>query len=72
MIRKGGPAWDNSRPLREQDEWDEHASFMDGLFDERFLVAAGPLGDGAPEHRGRRLDRRHRSAAALVDALFIR
>lgn len=51
MIRKGGPAWDNSRPLREQDEWDEHASFMDALFDERFLVAAGPLGDGAPEHR---------------------
>ena len=51
MIRKGGPAWDNSRPLGEQDEWDEHARFMDGLFDEGFLVMAGPLGDGAPEHR---------------------
>jgi uncharacterized protein YciI len=51
MVRKGGSAWDNSRPLREQDEWDEHARFMDGLSDEGFLVMAGPLGDGAPEHR---------------------
>lgn len=51
MIRKGGPAWDNGRPLREQDEWDEHARFMDALFDEGFLVMVGPLGDGAPEHR---------------------
>jgi uncharacterized protein YciI len=51
MVRKGGSAWDKSRPLREQDEWDEHARFMDGLFDEGFLVVAGPLGDGAPEHR---------------------
>jgi uncharacterized protein YciI len=51
MVRKGGSAWDKSRPLREQDEWAEHARFMDGLFDEGFLVMAGPLGDGAPEHR---------------------
>jgi len=41
MIRKGGPAWDPGRPLREQEEWDEHARFMDGLFDEGFLVLAG-------------------------------
>ncbi len=46
-----GPAWDSSRPLREQAEWDEHARFMDALFDEGFLVMAGPLGDGTPEHR---------------------
>jgi hypothetical protein len=31
-----------SRPLREQDQWDEHARFMDGLFDEGFLAMAGP------------------------------
>jgi hypothetical protein len=47
MIRKGGPARDNGRPLREQDEWDEHARFMDGPFDEGFLVMAGPLGNSA-------------------------
>jgi uncharacterized protein YciI len=51
VIRKGGPAWDPSRSLREQDEWDEHARFMDALFDEGFLVMAGPLGDDTPEHR---------------------
>jgi uncharacterized protein YciI len=51
MIRKGGPAWDPARPLREQDKWDEHAAFMDDLFDEGFVVMAGPLGDGTPEHR---------------------
>ena len=33
-----GPAWDHSRPRREQDGWDEHAAFMDGL--------GGPVGVG--------------------------
>jgi len=51
MIRKGGPAWDGDRSLREQDKWDEHAAFMDALYDEGFVVLAGPLGDGHPEHR---------------------
>jgi uncharacterized protein YciI len=51
MIRRGGPAWDRDRPLREQDAWHEHAEFMDELFEEGFLVTAGPLGEGAPEHR---------------------
>ncbi len=57
MIRKGGPAWDPSRPLREQDEWDEHARFMDALSEEGFVVFAGPLGDG---HLGRGGDSEHR------------
>ena len=51
MIRKGGPAWDQDRPLRDQEAWAEHAEFMDKLFDEGFVVMAGPLGDGTPEHR---------------------
>jgi uncharacterized protein YciI len=50
MIRRGGPAWDRSRPLREQDEFDEHGEFMDALVEEGFVVFAGPLGDG---HLGR-------------------
>jgi uncharacterized protein YciI len=57
MIRRGGPAWDTSRPLREQDGWGEHAAFMDALFDEGFVVLAGPLGDG---HRGQGGDSEHR------------
>ena len=51
-----GPHWDRSRPIREQDGWDEHAAFMDALFEEGFIVLAGPLGDG---HLGR-VDSEHR------------
>ena len=41
-----GPHWDRSRPIREQDGWDEHAAFMDGLVDDGLIVLGGPLGDG--------------------------
>jgi uncharacterized protein YciI len=42
-----GPKWDNSRGIREQRAWDEHAAFMDGLVDDGFIIVGGPLGDGA-------------------------
>jgi uncharacterized protein YciI len=42
-----GPGWDSSRPIREQDDWDAHAAFMDGLVDDGFLIIGGPIGDGA-------------------------
>jgi uncharacterized protein YciI len=41
-----GPGWDAARPIREQDGWDEHAEFMDGLVDEGFIILGGPLGNG--------------------------
>jgi uncharacterized protein YciI len=47
VIRESGPAWDRSRAMREQDAWDEHAAFMDGLADDGFIVLGGPLGDGS-------------------------
>jgi uncharacterized protein YciI len=40
--RHTGP-WDWSKGMREQDLWDEHAVFMDGLADDGFVVLAGPL-----------------------------
>jgi uncharacterized protein YciI len=46
-LERGGP-WDWSRGLREQDGWDEHAIFMDGLVDEGFILLGGPL-DGERE-----------------------
>jgi uncharacterized protein YciI len=46
MIRRGGPAWDGGRSLREQDGFDEHAAFMEALVAEGFVVFGGPLGDG--------------------------
>jgi len=39
---RGGP-WDWSRDMREQDRWEEHARFMDGLVDDGFVVLGGPL-----------------------------
>jgi uncharacterized protein YciI len=40
--RRGGP-WDWSKDLREQEQFDEHAEFMDRLVDEGFVVLGGPL-----------------------------
>jgi hypothetical protein len=41
-----GPAWDDSRTMRQQAGWDEHAAFMDALVAEGFVVLGGPLGEG--------------------------
>jgi uncharacterized protein YciI len=41
-----GPAWDHSRPRREQAGWDEHATFMDRLVEQGFVVLGGPIGEG--------------------------
>ena len=41
-----GPGWDASRPIREQDGWDEHAAFMDGLVEDKFIIVGGPLDSG--------------------------
>jgi uncharacterized protein len=46
-VRMGnGPAWDADRERRDQVAWDEHASFMDQLVDEGFVIIGGPIGDG--------------------------
>jgi uncharacterized protein YciI len=46
VTRGPGAGWDHGRPLREQDAWDEHAAFMDGLAENGFIVLGGPLGGG--------------------------
>src|SRR5947209_5437108 len=46
VIRQRGPAWDRSRPMRDQRAWAEHAAFMDGLAVDGFVVLGGLLGDG--------------------------
>ena len=48
VIHRSGPEWDASKTLEQQSGWDEHASFMDGLVDDGFIVLGGPLAD---EHR---------------------
>ncbi len=48
VLHRSGPQWDPSLPLEEQSGWPAHASFMDGLVDDGFIVLGGPLAD---EHR---------------------
>jgi uncharacterized protein YciI len=46
VTRERGADWDASRPLAEQERWDEHAAFMNALVDDGLVVVGGPLGDG--------------------------
>ena len=43
VRRKRGGPWDWSRGMREQDDWNEHATFMEELVDEGFIILGGPL-----------------------------
>jgi uncharacterized protein YciI len=43
VVRSRGQAWDDSKPLEGQRDWDAHAAFMDALFDEGFAALVGPL-----------------------------
>ncbi len=47
VTRSRGSAWDHSRELDEQDGFAEHASFMNELVAEGFVVLGGPLDDEA-------------------------
>jgi uncharacterized protein YciI len=40
-----GSAWVPGKTVREQPYWDEHASFMDRLFDQDMVVLGGPFAD---------------------------
>lgn len=47
VTRERGPAWDHKLSRQEQKRWAGHASFMDQLAEEGFVVFGGPLGDEA-------------------------
>jgi uncharacterized protein len=40
-----GSKWNHDLPVREQAYWDEHARFMDALFDDGTVILAGPFAD---------------------------
>jgi hypothetical protein len=44
-VERGGP-WDWSRDMREQEGWDEHAGFMNGLVHDGFILLGGPVEGG--------------------------
>ena len=45
VLTRSGPSYDLARPLEEQSGWAEHATFMDGLVQDGFLLLGGPLSD---------------------------
>ena len=45
VLRRSGSQYDRSRQLEEQSDWPAHASFVDGLVDQGFVVLGGPLAD---------------------------
>ena len=44
-VERGGP-WDWSKDMREQELWNEHAQFMNGLVDDGLIVLGGPVEGG--------------------------
>jgi uncharacterized protein YciI len=45
VMSRRGPEWDTSLPMEGQQQWTEHAAFMDELVESGFLVLGGPLWD---------------------------
>jgi uncharacterized protein YciI len=43
VSRHPGPAWE-SKPLRNQAEWEEHAAYMDQLAERGLVQMGGPIG----------------------------
>jgi uncharacterized protein YciI len=42
-----GAAWTAGKTVREQAYWDEHAEFIDRLFENGTVVLGGPFSDGS-------------------------
>jgi uncharacterized protein YciI len=45
IVSSAGVNRDSAKGTREQQYWDEHAAFIDGLVDEGFILLGGPLVD---------------------------
>ncbi len=46
VLRERGENWNARFPMRQQEQWEAHAAFMNALADDGFVVLGGPLGDG--------------------------
>jgi hypothetical protein len=52
VVSEQGPAWVDSLSMREQEDWAGHATYMNSLTDDGFVVLGGPIGD-VSRHRAR-------------------
>ena len=46
VTRERRENWNARFSMRQQEKWDEHATFMNALIDDGFVVLGGPLGNG--------------------------
>ena len=44
-VLERGEHWDTSRPMRQQEQWEEHVAFLDALTDDGLILGGGPLGE---------------------------
>ena len=47
VFRNSGSRWGRGTPVRQQPLWDEHAVFIDSLFDSGAIMLGGPYVDGS-------------------------
>ena len=47
VFLRPGSKWNPDKPVREQAFWDDHARFMDSLFEAGTVILGGPFGDGS-------------------------
>lgn len=47
VFRDPGPSWVPGLPSRQQPLWDQHATFMDRLFEEGRIILGGPFADSS-------------------------
>jgi hypothetical protein len=45
VLRTRGPAWDPTRPMEAQQDWEPHAAFITALHDQGCVLLVGPLED---------------------------
>ncbi|HLJ34710.1 MAG TPA: YciI family protein [Ktedonobacteraceae bacterium] len=45
ILWEPGPAWVPGKTVREQPYWEQHATFMDRLFENGMVVLGGPFAD---------------------------
>ena len=45
VFRNPGPSWVPGVPTRQQPLWDQHAVFMDRLFEKGRIILGGPYAD---------------------------
>jgi uncharacterized protein len=46
VFLRPGSRWDPDKPVRQQPYWDDHARFMDALFEAGIVILGGPFADG--------------------------